>query len=199
MKNRCLSVALVGAFLLYMPSALSAATIDFEDFLLLSDVGAHYAPDVIFTNATALTLGTYNDFDFPPVSGTNVAGNTNAAVPVRLDFAAPLAFFSAFFTYTDPLTIEFFTKSNTSLGSASGGFNSNFTSSGNPPNELLSTSLAASYLLITIANGGVFTMDDVSYRLGVAPPAPEPGTLALIGFGIGLLVRRQRRAGRNVS
>jgi hypothetical protein len=74
--------------------------------------------------------------------------------------------FQAFFTYTEPLTITAFDAMNNPVDTATSLFSSNFVSSGNPPNELLSLSNAAGISDITLEAdpaGSSFLMDDMTF------------------------------------
>jgi len=191
------------ALFVHRPIAASAApiTIDFETLLEGTDVGSSFAPDVTFTDAIILTAGSMLDANtFPPHSGTSLAANSGG--PVRLDFAAPLASFSGYFTYNAQLTIEFFDASSTSLGTVVSASDNNLATSGVGGNELLSAVFPATFLTIDGAFfGSSFTLDDISFQFaGSAPsPVPEPGTLVLVGSGAAVWVRRRWKSVRPLA
>ena len=126
-------------------STLKADTtvIDF-DGLLDSEPVTNQFSGVTFTNATVLTAGlSLNEFDFPPVSGTNVVFDDGGAM--TLNFAAPIDSFGGFFTYAEPLTLSAFDSSNNLLASVTSAFSSNLGTAGDPgssPNEFLLASIA---------------------------------------------------------
>ncbi len=171
-----------------------ADTINFEGLTDGTSVGSYYA-GLTFTNATVLSAGvSLNELEFPPHSGQNVVLDDGG--PIRINFALPVSAFSAYFTYASPLLISAFDGSGTLLGAVTSSFLANYTSSGNPPNELLSLAFGqgiASVLLAGDPAGGSFVMDDISYSVGgaVPPPppppvttTPEPSAVVLLGTGV---------------
>jgi PEP-CTERM motif-containing protein len=195
---RPLRLALLATVLAVLSSPLQAATIviDFESLNEGDFVGGLLGPDVTFSNASILTAGSsLNELEFPPQSGTNVAVDTGGAM--RLDFAAPISSFSAYFTYAAPLTLEFFDASSNSLGVVTSLFGENYVSTGNPTNELLSAAFAGTAFLTISGSplGGSFLIDDVSFETTDVAPVPEPSTILLIGSGLaawGYSKRRRR-------
>jgi hypothetical protein len=161
-------------------------TINFEGLASGTAVGSTYA-GVTFTNAMVLTAGiTLNDADFPPHSGSNVA--LDAGGPMQITFDTAISDFSAYFTYGVPLVITGFDSLGNPVATANSMFSGNFTSSGNPPNELLSLTYAqgiASLLLTGDPGGNSFVVDDISYTAaGSIPPpptVPEPPGMLLMG------------------
>lgn len=169
-------------------AAVEAATvnIDFESFLDGTSL-TNQLVDPTFTNAIVLSSGiSLNEFEFPPLSGSNVLSDSGG--PVRIQFATPVAAFSAYFTYLAPLSVQAFDSANNLVASTTSAFASNLALSGDAgsaPNEKLQLSYAAGITSVIITgdlNGGSFTMDDLSYPSG-ASEVPEPGTLftALVG------------------
>lgn len=153
-------------------------TLDFEGFedstpLTTQIVG------LTFSNATVLTAGiSLNEFEFPPHSGANVVFDDGG--PLTIGFAAPISSFSAYFTYTVPLTITALNQVGAQLGSATSLFSNNLALSGEPgssPNERLSLAFSGGITSLVIAGdqlGGSFVLDDVAYS-----PVPEPATAGL--------------------
>jgi hypothetical protein len=180
---------ILGLGLFVMASSGWAATIDFEGLADSTSVGSTYA-GLDFTNATILSAGiSLNEVEFPPRSGTNVI--FDGAGPITIVFSTPISYFEAYFTYVQMLTLSAFDATNTPLGDVSSLFDSNFTSSGMPPNELISlTNSAITKVVITGSpDGGSFTMDDLSFRSGEASsPVPEPSSASFVLLAGGLLM-----------
>jgi hypothetical protein len=195
-----LRVVVLVSVLVASPSRLFAApiVIDFEGLDDLTSVGS-LIPGVTFSNATVLTAGlSLNEFDFPPRSGSNVVFDDGGAM--RLDFAAPVLGFSAYFTYAAFVTVQAFDSSNLLLGAVSSAFFTNTALSGDvgsSPNELLSLSFdGISSLIITgDPGGGSFILDDVSYEESAS--VPEPSTLLLLGTGLAVAVRNRLKRRRD--
>jgi hypothetical protein len=180
--------------LLWSPLHAAPIFIDFETLNEGDLVGGLLGPDVTFSNASILTAGSLlNELDFPPRSGANVALDDGGAM--RLDFGTEISSFSAYFTYTAPLTLEFFDGSSNSLGVVTSLFDANYLSSGNPTNELLSAAFAGTASLIVRGSptGGSFMIDDVAFETSDVAPVPEPSTVLLIGSGLAALAFRKRR------
>ena len=196
MSVRASRLALLAGVLVLLASPIHAAPIfiDFENLNEFDEIGGLLGPDVTFSNALVLTAGSsLNDLDFPPHSGANAAIDLGG--PMRLDFAATISSFSAYFTYVAPLSLQFFDASSNLLGVVSSLLSENYTSSGNAANELLMGAFAGTaYLTITgLSSGGSFVMDDLSFETMDLAPIPEPSTLLLIGSGLAALGYRKRR------
>src|SRR6185295_15415505 len=103
-----LRAMLLVCLLLASASRLSAAPIliDFEGIADLTSLDG-LIPGLTFTNTTVLQSGavggSLNEIDFPPQSGSNVVFDSGGVM--RIDFAAPVDSFSAYFTYVAPLSI----------------------------------------------------------------------------------------------
>jgi hypothetical protein len=176
-------------------SSAHATTIDFEGLADGTSVGSFYLSNgVTFTNATVITAGvSLNEIEFPPYSGQNVA--TDVGGPITLNFSSPIVSFSGYFTYATQLLVDGFDSSNSEVASATSALTANFTSSGNPPNELLQLAFAGGFDSVTITGdpaGGSFVMDDISFETtGQTPPPPpppppgipEPASIWLLGSG----------------
>ncbi len=201
------AVSLLAALMLVLVctpvQAIQLQFIDFEGLSDLTSVTNQYAAQyATFSNTTILTSGagggSLNEIDFPPHSGLNVVHDFGGGI--RIDFGYTAYDWSAFFTYTEGLTVTAWDESNNALGSVSSTYSENYATSATPfPNDLLSFSSAGGFRAITIqgsATGGSFTMDDMSYSLADDPAAvPEPGTLALFASGLaisGLTAARRR-------
>jgi PEP-CTERM motif-containing protein len=189
---------IVSAFVL-LNSPLHAAPvfIDFESLSDSEEIGGLLGPDVTFTNAINRTADiTLNTENFPPQSGINAA--VDYLGPMRLDFAAPISSFSAYFTYVMPLTLEFFDGSSNSLGVVTSNFDKNFVDvldPNPPPNELLSGVFAGTaFITITGSEfGDSFVMDDVSFEtMEEVTAVPEPSTLLLLVSGVAALGSRRK-------
>jgi hypothetical protein len=171
--------------------------IDFESLDEFSDVG-NMIPGLSFSNATVLTAGTsLNEFDFPPLSGSNVVFDTGG--PMRVDILGGAYAVGGFFTYVAPLTLTAYDAANNFLGIVTSLALENYGSSGGSPNEWLqfASTTAISYVLFSgLSDGGSFTLDDFSYdpQAPISPnPVPEPTSLVLLGSGIAAVLGKQLR------
>ena len=168
-------------------------TIDFESFAdglaLSSEV-----PGLVFTNAVVLTAGTsLNELEFPPISGSKIASDSGGALAI--DFATPIQFVEAYLTYSEQVTLQIFDAANNLVGSAISLHVSNYVSSGNTPNELLSASYAIGFTraVFTGATGGSsYALDDLRFE-SAANGIPEPSTLALALLALAALTPRPMR------
>src|SRR5712672_727975 len=137
-----------------LPSRVLAdpITIDFDGFAD-SDILTNQVAGLTFANAAVLTAGiSLNEFEFPPLSGSNVAFDAGGAMTIA--FASPIDAFSGHFTYLTPLTVT-----------ATSSFLSNLVLSGDAgslPNELLALVFSGGISRVVIAGdpaGGSFTLD----------------------------------------
>lgn len=174
-------------------------TLDFEQFLDGDTVDNLADPSVTFLNAVVFTDGfSLNAGDFPPKSGANVVIDLTG--PLELTFASPISSFSGYFTYTVPLTLQFFDASANTLGTIASSFNDNTGGSGQPPNEFLSASLAGIVRVLITGNaaGASFVLDDLTFDFAPAAPGdpvvPEPGSFLLLSSGAIALIRRRYRS-----
>ncbi len=174
---------------------LFATTLTFEGLADQQEVNDFY-PGVHFTNALALVAGeSLNDQEVPPESGETVA--VNEGDPISIVWDNPATNFSAFFTYTNPLTLHFFLNGVQVGNDISSSFDDNLASSGNPPDELISFSgLAFDSVRIDVADEGQYAVDDVSYDTAGTSTVPEPGTMILVlgAVGVAAAVRRRVKA-----
>lgn len=183
------------------PALRSAAiTIDFETFpdgSVIDDLTplSNQFPFLTFSNATVLTAQiSLNEVEFPPKSGSNAVFDDGGSI--WMEFATPISFFSAYFTYALPLRIEAFSAGGDSLAVTNSGFNDNrgvFGESGSSPNEFLSVQSVAHIARVVVTadpGGNSFAMDDLSVT-----PIPEPRLTAIFaGLAVVLLYTRKRRA-----
>jgi hypothetical protein len=185
-KQRIVHSSIVALFLwIACPASADPLLFDFENLNDGDAVGGMLGSDVTFTNGVVLAASiSLNELDFPPHSGTNVVADGGG--PLRLDFSAPISSFAAYFTYTAPLTFQFFDGSSNLLGTLGSLFGDNTFSSGGATNEFFNgVFLGTSFLTITGNEfGGSFIMDDLSFDIADVAPVPEPGSLMLLGSGI---------------
>jgi hypothetical protein len=180
-----------------LPSFGSAAVIDFES-LSDEDAVTTQFPGVVFSNATVLTAGiSLNEFEFPPYSGNNVVSDTVG--PLSVSFSSLVQTFTAYFTYTTPITLRAYDTSNALLASVTSLFTHNEALSGvsgSTPNEPLRLDHSAGISMITITgspSGASFVLDDVNIS---AVPEPNTFILTLIPGLIAVLAAYGRRAKR---
>ena len=200
---RCAVVVLALA-LLPAPAAAAPIFSSFETLLDLEELTDQLAADgILFTGATALQSGalggSLNQDEFSPASGDNVI--FDASGPMRIDFATGATEFSARFTYVTRLTITAFAGSSV-VATVQSLFDQNFSSSGNPQNELIGFIVAAGITHLIIegsSSGGSFVLDDLAAETSSlsTAPIPEPATLSLLLIGAATLGGRrylQRRS-----
>lgn len=200
MSHRISYCVALGIVLLAQPARCGTLVINFESFLD-SDAITNQLPGLTFTNTTVLTAGIgLNEIDFPPQSGTNLVFDSGGPITISFSFLDPVAGFSAFFTYTQPLTILAFDALSNQVVSATSSYSNNTTSLGDPgssPNEFLSVAFGGGISSVSITGdlaGGSFVMDDVTLDVTSSDPVPEPGSILLMLGGLGVLgVRRLRR------
>jgi hypothetical protein len=160
-------------------------TIDFEGVVDLTPITNQYA-GLVFSNATVISAGvSLNEFEFPPHSGINVAFDDGGMMSIS--FLTPVLNFSAFFTYTQPLTLTANDALNNVVASVSSQFANNLALSGDAgssANELLSLNFAGGISEITIAGGpggGSFTVDDITVETSdTTSTVPEVSSLTLL-------------------
>ncbi len=156
---------------------------------------------VTFQNAIVLGSGiSLNEFEFPPRSNFNVISDNGGAISIL--FASPQSSVSAYFTYTEVVTMQAYDASSTSLGSVTSlaGCSSNLFLSGTAgcsPNEQLGLSGIGAISRVTItgnAAGGSFVLDDLNFDVtSTSSEVPEPSTLFLVTGGIAALAMRRLR------
>lgn len=192
----CLGLALV-----VLPSSVMAAPIliDFEN-LSDGDALTNQIAGFNFVNAVTLTAGiSLNEFEFPPLSGTNVIFDMGG--PMRIDFSAGVTSVSAYITYLAPIVMTAFDSGGTILGTTHSQFGNNLALSGqlgSTPNELIALAFD-DIAYVTIAGdsaGGSFTLDNLT--ADTVDSVPEPGVLSLAVTGgcLALASGRRRRTSR---
>jgi hypothetical protein len=183
---RCRLMSVVLFLLICVPAAFAdIMTIDFEGVVDLTPITNQYA-GLVFSNATVISAGvSLNEFEFPPHSGINVAFDDGGMMSIS--FLTPVLNFSAFFTYTQPLTLTANDALNNVVASVSSQFANNLALSGDAgssANELLSLNFAGGISEITIAGGpggGSFTVDDITVETSdTTSTVPEVSSLTLL-------------------
>lgn len=198
MRIRSTSVLVLLCLAVISTGSAQAAVISFDDLADSTAVGATYA-GATFTGATVLTAGlSLNEFEFPPLSGSNVVFDDGQ--PIRVDFASLVTGAGGYFTYLAPVTLSAYGAAGELLGSASSSFLTNLALSGDAgsaPHEFIGLAVGGiAYVMITgDPAGSSFTLDNLTYQ--PAPTAvPEPGStmlLLLLGLaGIGARTPRRR-------
>ncbi|MBM3765169.1 MAG: hypothetical protein FJW32_07230 [Acidobacteria bacterium] len=179
-------------YLLFAAASHAAIiTIDFEGLADDSAITTEFA-GLTFSNTRALTAGiTLNDLEFPPRSGSNVAGDIGG--PIDINFTIPVLNFSGYFTYSTALTLTAFDALNQVVGSTNSAFSANTVSSQNTPNERLQLSFAGGIARVTLAggvSGSTFTLDDLELTTPDSAEIPEPATWLLVAAALGVLRRK---------
>jgi hypothetical protein len=171
------------------PVSAGPIVIDFEGLVGGDPVTDQLAAlGVTFSGAQALSAldGSYNEFDFPPLSGSMVVMDSDPG-GIRVDFAPGATSVSGHFTYLAPLTMTAYAGA-AELGSVTSTLAENYTSSGNPANELLQLAFATSITHVILTTGfgpQSFTLDDFAANIVeedvTTVPEPASATLLLIG------------------
>jgi hypothetical protein len=165
--------------ILFLPFQAAADLLNFENLPDMQSVTTQF-PGLTFSNTIILTAEiSLNEADFPPHSGANVASDDGG--PIQIFFGRPTLFFSGYFTYVAPLTLQAFDTGGNLVASAASAFSDNDVSFGDPgssPNEFLNLSYAGGISRLLIEGdsaGSSFMMDDVSFS-----SVPEPSSLLLL-------------------
>jgi hypothetical protein len=177
-----------------------ATTLDFEGVADSQSVDDFYS-GVTFTNAVAHIAGiSLNDAELPPVSGVTVAINENG--PISIVWLSAVTDFSGFFTYTAPLTLEFF-LSGVSEGISEGAFSDNLALSGDPgssPNERLTSPAGIIFDSVFLSSAGSYGLDDISFtQSSGAVPEPSETLPAALVVGCVFLGLRRFSASRPIA
>jgi hypothetical protein len=158
-----------------------------------------FYPGITFTNAVAEIAGfSLNEAEFPPASGVTVAVAGDGQI--SFDLNVPVPNFSAFFTHSASLTIEFFLAGNP-VGAATSAFTNNLAISGDPgtaPNEAIVFHSDQGFDSAVFSGGGAFAVDDITFDAGQAAPEPSAAVLTLAGAVFAMCGRYRRvRAQKN--
>lgn len=195
-----IAIACIG--LLLAPCSAYATDINFEgisDSFLIEHMYA--AQGVRFANAISLTAGfSLNEIDYPPHSGVMVVGDTGA--PMEMSFFSPVSAWSAWFTWSAPLTIDVYSDPYfTNLLGSIITTGSNLGFSQQVGLICLSNLTFQSIQILDSAPGSQgMIMDDLSFTpAGTQPPIPEPSTLVLLGTACAAALSRIHRRWRRRS
>lgn len=182
-----LLLALTPAFSSTVAPALVINFDQFSDGDILTD----QIPGMLFTNTQILGAGqSLNEFEAPPHSLPNVAGNTGNG-PIAVQFSMPVYSVYMYVTYEAPLTVESFDAAGALLGSVHSQFSSNLALSGDPgssPNEWVGLSSVTQIDRIEILTSGQVAIDEMS----INTPEPNSGPV-LIGALLVLIGRLRWR------
>lgn len=143
-------------------------------------------PGLNFSGATVLTAGlSLNEFDFPPISGANVAASlTNL---LEITFLGLTDTVSGYFTYGDSLSLSIYDINGGLLANSQSAGGNNLGS-----NELITLS-GQGISLLRVSSNSNFTLDDLSFS-NAAAGVPEPTTIVLLAIGaLGLRMSRFKR------
>lgn len=185
----------IAVFALLASSSAHAGPIDFEGLSDGTLLSTQY-PGVAFSNAQILTSGiSLDEFEFPPHSGSNVF--TDLMGPVFLTFAAPIDFFSGYFTHSSQLSLYGFDINHVQVAVRTSSFFNNLNLSGDPgsaPNELLAVSASPISFIEILGDprGSSFVGDDIQFTASTTSPVPEPSTAMLVALALLTLVIGKR-------
>src|ERR1051326_6503101 len=115
---RCVAWGLL-LFFVGLESISKAETINFDALSDSTAVTDQFSSrGVRFQNAIVLKSGIgLNELEFPPHSGLNVVSDSSG--PIRIIFSTPVPLVQAFFTYSQPITVQAFDATGRLLGSVS--------------------------------------------------------------------------------
>lgn len=158
-----LTVLLVLVLLMQQPVLASALNFD---TLASSTILTNQYPGASFLNTIILTSGvTLNELEFPPHSGANVASDQSG--PMTVSFTSPIKSFTAYFTYSLPLTLQALDATNNPVASANTAYSSNEALSGDAgsqPSELVQIFSPSIHKIVITggAQGSSFSVDDMT-------------------------------------
>lgn len=192
---------LVLSLFLLLPALLGANnTIDFEGPANGAQVANFYA-GITFTNAVDLKKDMGLNPLYPPYSGISVAVD-EPVDPMMIEFATPVKFVGAVFTYFTQLTLVYYDAQGVQIGTTQSMCNNqgqcqNFRDSGSgiAPNLWIPFFSAdkpiAKVVILTGSMGGdLFAIDNLVYGNTNTPNIPEPATLCLMLTAGAVVVRR---------
>lgn len=148
-----------------------AMTYDFEAFndnynLTNDMVGLTFSNSLVFSAGISL-----NEYDFPPHSGQNVV-TPETGSDIYIAFDDPVSYIGAFFTFSDQLTLNAYSSTNTLLASVQS-IGSNVLGGWE---DIHISGEGISYL--SVSGVSAFTLDDLT--ITGAQTVPEPSTLFLL-------------------
>jgi hypothetical protein len=180
---------------------------------ITSDFEAYSDQEVLTTQISGMTFegamvlqsgalgGSLNEFDFPPRSGGNVLFASDG--PLLIVFTEAMGSFSAYFTYSEQVTMLAYGADLQLLGSVSSLSSANFVSAGGIGNELLTLAGLGPFSRVVFSVDSVFgsfVLDDLAATsYADIHTVPEPNMLLLLAIGSLLCVLAREFTRKNVG
>ena len=158
-------------------------SINFEQYPEFTQITNQYSADqVTFTNALQLVAPDYDNFDYPPHSGSGVITN-DPNDPIEVDFSSTVSTVSGWVSAPDGATLTLF-----GAGGMIGSFALADTNMSSEEFSVLSDIPITEITLSATDGADSETLDDLQYVT-----TPEPGSLSLLGSGVLVMAGALRR------